>query len=201
MQFFFNYFVCFFLKKKKTSNSKTSPGNLYKDDFACFFFFRLGDKQFKNKCTHSHIDTHEDRGQSGVLELYLNTAELNGEEFSRHGERHIEYTVYVQTKAKKNLSTLITLLEDQEQWPKKQNQQNCKPSLNGAKKKKKKKKRKKYNKRNQKTKVTSIQIHTKYLLAQYDAVPWNAISPLGSAPPAESNPTDRTTQYVTIFTQ
>lgn len=40
-------------------------------------------------------------------------------------------------KQKKNLSTRITLLEDQEQWPKKQNQQNCKPSLNGAKKKKK----------------------------------------------------------------
>lgn len=54
--------------------------------------------------THRHT-----RGSrtSGVLELYLNTAGLNGEEFSHHGERHIEYTVYVQTKKPVNTNTTL----------------------------------------------------------------------------------------------
>lgn len=59
----------------------------------------------------SHTSTQGIR-TSGVLELYLNRAGLNGEEFSHHRERHIEYTVYVQTK---NLDTYTSLLWDLEQ--------------------------------------------------------------------------------------
>lgn len=98
---------------------------------------------------------------SGVLELYLNTARLNGEEFSHHGERHIEYTVYVQTK--KNLSTLIQLY-----CRIKNNDQNCKPSLYG-------KKTKQTNKPKNKIHINT---NTKYFLAQYKAVPWNAFQHL-----------------------
>lgn len=77
---------------------------IYNDEFACF---RLGDKRLKiYTYTHSHIHARGSR-TSGVLELYLNTAGLNGEEFSHRRERHIEYTVYVQTK---NLNTNTTLL-------------------------------------------------------------------------------------------
>lgn len=61
--------------------------------------FRLCDKSLKiYTYTHSHTYTHGDLGQRDVLELYLNTAGLNGEEFSHGRERHIEYTVYVQTE-------------------------------------------------------------------------------------------------------
>ena len=60
--------------------------------------------------THAHARTHihthtEGSRTNDVLELYLNRGGLNGEVFSHHRERHIEYTVYLQTKT----STLTQL--------------------------------------------------------------------------------------------
>lgn len=109
--------------------------------------FRLDDKQFKNICTHSHINTQGSR-TSGVLELYLNTPGLNGEEFSRHGERHIEYTVYVQTKQKK------TFQHEQLYYRIKNNDQKT-VNLHFMEKENK----------------THTNTNTKYFLAQYNAVP------------------------------
>lgn len=92
---------------------------IYHEEFACF---GLDDKHLKiYTYTHSHIHT-QGSWTSDVLELYLNTAGLNGEEFSHRRERHIEYTVYVQQK--KKTSTLTQLY-----CRVKNKDQDCKPSL------------------------------------------------------------------------
>lgn len=94
--------------KKNKAQSKKQVLKIYNDVFACF---RVGDKHLKiytHTLTHAHTRIQGSR-TIGVLELYLNTAGLNEEEFSHHRERHIEYTVYVQTN-KKNFNTYTTLL-------------------------------------------------------------------------------------------
>uniref|UniRef100_A0A0E9X1K2 Uncharacterized protein n=1 Tax=Anguilla anguilla TaxID=7936 RepID=A0A0E9X1K2_ANGAN len=66
---------------------------------------KVNEKQNVRARTHSHTHTHahpthqHTKAQtSAVLELYLNRTGLNGKEFSHHRERHLQYTVYVQTK-------------------------------------------------------------------------------------------------------
>lgn len=147
--------------------------------------FRLADKHFKRKkkiCTHSHIDTHEDLGQVASLSRTL----IQPGWMEKNSVTMEKGTLNTQCMYKqKNLSTLTQLY-----CRIKNNDQNCKPSLYG--KKQTNKQTIKQNSHQYKYKIFSCSVQSSTL---------KCISTLGLAPPAESNPTDRTTQYVTIFTR
>lgn len=88
------------------------------DDFA---WFKVGDKIFKKYTLKTHTHSHTKKSwTSDGLKLYLNIAGQNGKEFSHHRERHIEYTVYVQTQfwTKYNFTVASRTMTT-----------NCKPSL------------------------------------------------------------------------
>lgn len=92
------------LKKKKLKKNpiRKQVLKIYNDESARS---KVGDEHLK---IYTHTLTHKQGSRtSGVLELYLNRAGLNGEEFSHHRERHIEYTVYLQ---KQKTSTFTRLL-------------------------------------------------------------------------------------------
>lgn len=76
-------------------------------------------KNIHSKHTHTHSHTKKSWTSDG-LKLYLNIAGQNGKEFSHHRERHIEYTVYVQTQfwTKYNFTVASRTMTT-----------NCKPSL------------------------------------------------------------------------
>lgn len=87
---------------KKKNPIRKQVLKIYNDESARS---KVGDEHLK---IYTHTLTHKQGSRtSGVLELYLNRAGLNGEEFSHHRERHIEYTVYLQ---KQKTSTFTRLL-------------------------------------------------------------------------------------------
>lgn len=93
-----------FKKKKKKNPIRKQVLKIYNDESARS---KLGDELLK---IYTHTLTHKQGSRtSGVLELYLNRAGLNGEEFSHHRERHIEYTVYLQKRKNLDIYTTFTV--------------------------------------------------------------------------------------------
>lgn len=143
--------------------------------------FRLVDKQFKNICTHSHIDTQKDWGRVASLSCTL------------IHPGWMEKNSVVMEKGTSNTQCMYkekqkkTFQHEQLYYRIKNNDQKT-VNLHLMEKK-------------QTRKQNSHQYNYKIFSCSVQRSTLKCISTLGLAPPAESNPTERTTQYVTIFMQ
>lgn len=108
----------FFLFKKAQSQNKSWRWIAHA--MSCIYSWSVWKAFIKHTCTHSHavllsqkhshMFTHSKRKKRTcvALQLYLSRAGLNEKKFRHHWERHLEYTVYTQTKRKENKDNSIT---------------------------------------------------------------------------------------------
>lgn len=146
-------------------------------------FLGLMTSNSKNICTHSHIDTHEDRGQVASLICTL----IQPGWMEKNSVAMEKGTLNTQCMYKQNKKTF----QHEQLYCRIKNNNQKTVNLHLMEKKINKQTRKQ-NSHQYKYKIFSCSVHCSTL---------KCISTLGLAPPAESNPTNRTTQYVTIFTQ
>lgn len=161
----------FFLKKKKTK----SKNNSWR--FTTMNLHLLGLVTDKHLKIYTRTHTRGSRTR-GDLELYLNTAGLNKWRI-QSAQRKAHWIHSVCTTENVNTNTTVTV-----------GSRTMSKTVNFH-----------LWKIKNRIHINTNTSEAKYFLGHNKAVPWNAVEHFGLALPAESNPTNIITQYVTIFLQ